>query len=105
MNYCVLSGHITGHPTLIVKGEETPVTVFVLNAAATFPPAGKIIVVCRQPLAMVAAKYLSEDEYVVIDGYIRLGEFPWKDGKIASDVHIVASDILRCKGVSLYQLT
>ena len=101
MNFCIISGHIIGFPTLILTGENTPATVFVLNLTANHRSAGMITVVCRQPLALVAAKYLRYREYVVIEGHICHGEIPWKDGTSEYDVHLVALEILSCEGLRL----
>jgi hypothetical protein len=101
VNYCIISGRIIGFPTLILTGKNTPATVFVLSLTVNHRSAGMITVVCRQPLAMAVAKYLRNEDYAIIEGYICQGKIPWKEDTDVYETHLVALEILRCEGLSL----
>jgi hypothetical protein len=101
LNFNVFSGHLIGPAELILVGENTPLAVFSLDLEVNNRSAGVVTVVCQQPLAMAAAKYLRQEEYVVIEGFIRRDKIPVGDGTYVYDLHLVALEILKCEVLSL----
>jgi len=101
LNFNFFTGHIVGPPTLILKGESTPLTALTLDLTVNNRSAGMITVVCRQPLAMIAAKCLRDKDYVVIEGFICRDKIPVGDGTYVFDAHLVAFEILKCEPLSL----
>ena len=97
LNCNVFSGLVVGPPQLMLIGENTPLTVFILDLKVNEGSAGMINVVCQQPLAMAAVRNLSHKEYVVIEGFIRNDKIPVGDGTYVHAVHLVALEILKCK--------
>ena len=97
LNCNVFSGHVISPPQLILVGENTPVTVFMLDLQVTEGSAGLITVVCYQPLAMAALTKLKHKEYVVIEGFIRRGKIPVGGEDYIQEVHLLAQEILKCQ--------
>jgi hypothetical protein len=94
-NFNVFSGYIKSPPELILKGENTPLTWFILDLMVNNQSVGMTTVVCQQPLAMAAAKHLKCKDFVVIEGFMRRDKIPEGDGTYVTELHLVALEILK----------
>lgn len=101
VNLNVFSGHVIGSPKLILAGENAPMTFFTLSLIANQQMAGRISVVCHQHLALIAARHLSNGDYVVIEGYLRLDYIPAVKMKYDLDFQLFALEILKCEVLGL----